>query len=154
MTNLIPFFAAITHVIGIAKTISETRDEVKLGALKLEFNNALLDLNQKQIQIVQANHQLVTENEGLKKQIAAHNRWEVERARYELFEPVKGTFVYALKCQFVGEEPAHWLCSVCFQDGLKSILQQSSSEIVCSRILDHSLILPDSTVVGRTFGAY
>jgi len=59
----------------------------------------------------------------LEKEIARVKAWEETKQRYELHQPVRGTFVYALKDQSDATEPPHWICAHCYEDGRRSILQ-------------------------------
>jgi hypothetical protein len=61
----------------------------------------------------------------LEQEIARIKAWEAEKQRYQLIAPWPGCFVYALKETSKGTEPPHWICEHCYQDGRKSILQNS-----------------------------
>lgn len=61
----------------------------------------------------------------LETEIARIKAWEETKQRYELYEPTVGTFVYALKVQGKGTEPTHWICTNCYDNGRRSILQLS-----------------------------
>ncbi len=48
--------------------------------------------------------------------------WETEKQRYQMVEPWGGCVAYALKETMANGEPAHLICTNCYQDGRKSIL--------------------------------
>ncbi len=68
---------------------------------------------------------LLDQVEALQKEIARLKAWEQERAKYVLKEVSQGNFAYVLKDDTKAEEPKHWLCCQCFNDGYKSVVQFS-----------------------------
>ena len=81
----------------------------------------------------------------LEKELADVKAWEVTKQRYELKPPVEGVFVYGLKAEHYGTEPAHWICANCHESGRKSILQFSPSQVrmtavACSHCKAQSLV--------------
>ena len=71
-----------------------------------------------------AKHQeLLKSKDDLEKKILEfENRSETER-QYELKEVAPSTFVYMYKKTLKSAEPMHWLCTNCWKDRIKSILQ-------------------------------
>jgi hypothetical protein len=59
----------------------------------------------------------------LEQELGRFRLWETERARYALIELSPGVFVRSVKDDARGNEPQHWLCCNCFDEGKKSILQ-------------------------------
>ena len=51
--------------------------------------------------------------------------WEKQKKRYKLINPweKKPALVYALKESCKESEVAHWICTKCYDDGQRSILQ-------------------------------
>jgi hypothetical protein len=62
----------------------------------------------------------------LEEEVRRVKAWEETKQRYELNQPTAGTFVYALKVQGRSAEPAHWICTNCYENGRRSILQLQS----------------------------
>ena len=60
----------------------------------------------------------------LEEQIADLEAWETEKQRYELKKVASGAFAYSLKPDASGSEPRHWICTTCYQNRKKSILQE------------------------------
>jgi transposase-like protein len=52
--------------------------------------------------------------------------WETEKQRYELKPVGTGVVACMLKPSARGQEPPHWLCPNCFEDGKKSYFQFST----------------------------
>jgi hypothetical protein len=85
-------------------------------------NGAIIDL-QEQILSAQAQQsQLIDRLRALEKEIAETKTWETEKQRYQLEELPPGSFVLALKPEFSGGEPRHYICQTCYQRSKKSIL--------------------------------
>ena len=67
---------------------------------------------------------MVEEIRTLKEEIANIKAWETQKQRYKLNAPWDGTVVYALKESMANGEPPHWICTSCYENGRKSILNQ------------------------------
>ena len=148
---LLAFFGAANNATNILKAVLETRDKIKLGELHLKFTEALLELESHQLSVTQSYQALATENESLKKQIAAYERWDQESQRYELHELAPGIHVYALKQEHASGHPVYWLCAACYNDGKKSMLKpqcKGSDILECPRDTGHWLLLEER---GGTF---
>ena len=101
------------------------RDEAKRLAIEVEFGTAMLEMQGKQAAVFTQNQELLQANEALKRQIATHQHWESEVARYLLHDVGNGAFVFALKAGGAAGQPPHWLCVACFHERTKSLLQNS-----------------------------
>lgn len=55
--------------------------------------------------------------------LVAYEEWLEERKRYKLFSPSDGTILYALKKEESNGDLAHYICTNCYKDSKKSILQ-------------------------------
>ncbi|HEY8871812.1 MAG TPA: hypothetical protein VIM52_02200 [Stellaceae bacterium] len=85
-------------------------------------NGAIIEL-QEQILSAQAQQsELIDRLRALEKEIAEAKTWETEKRRYQLEQLPPGSFALALKPEFSGGEPPHYICQTCFQRGKKSIL--------------------------------
>ena len=125
--EIIAFITAVNHTANIAKAVIGTRDAAKIALLQLEFSTALLDLQEKQLAVTQAQEALLDEIKSLKQQLAAYEQWKEESQRYQLHELKPGILVYVLKPEHAAAEPKHWLCAGCYNNGKKSILQKTYS---------------------------
>ncbi len=59
-----------------------------------------------------------------KEDIANMKAWDTEKQRYQLTSPWQGAVLYSLKESMKGVEPPHYICTNCYHDGAKSILNQ------------------------------
>jgi hypothetical protein len=100
-------------------------------------NRAIIELQEKILAAQSAQLTLVETISDLKKRVADLEAWETEKQRYDLTEISVGVFAYVIKPAMRGAEPIHCLCSTCYQDGRKSILQKVAStysdELMCPR---------------------
>jgi hypothetical protein len=113
-----------------AKDISQVLLNVKEG---IEIQTTVIELQSKilaaqgsaietQAQLSDLHRELATKESELQH----FKSWETEKARYALTEVSPSIFVYAIRSDSRGEEPVHWLCSICFTNDKKSILQLES----------------------------
>ena len=65
---------------------------------------------------------MIEEIRNLKEEITRIKAWEKEKQRYKLVSPWQGTVLYALKEKCSSSEPPHWICTKCYEEGRKSIL--------------------------------
>ena len=86
-------------------------------------NTAIIEL-QETIFTAREQHAALTERVSeLKKEVTHLKAWDAEKEKYELIEVSTGAFTYMLKPDARGSEPPHWLCTTCYQDHKKSIIQ-------------------------------
>jgi hypothetical protein len=112
-----------------------------LGALKTAFDmakgleqihetvardRAIIEL-QKEILAAQSAQSALVETVGtLKARVAELETWDAEKKRYVRKEVAAGVFVFVLKPEERGTEPAFMLCPKCYHDGKPSELQATA----------------------------
>jgi rubrerythrin len=95
-----------------------------------------LALTREQVEAYQARSDkqektLATQAETITKmqqQLAEYDKWEQENTRYVLRQLDSGGFIYSLKPTQELDDPPHWLCTNCYAERHKSILQLSIPE--------------------------
>ena len=116
--------------IGIFKTIIDTLRGLK-NANDASVRLAAINELQEQVNAALMHQsELIAENAGLKERLAAQEGWEEQKKRYQLQDFGGGTFAYALRVEAANGEPDHRLCTSCFAEGRKSILQFTHRTIV------------------------
>ena len=122
-------------LIQSAITGLKTASDIAIGLGKL---NTLAQVQEKSFELGQiivaaqaatfsaqsAQSSMVEEIRALKEEIASVKAWETQKQRYKLTPPWEGSVVYALKESIANSEPPHWICTSCYEDGRKSILNQ------------------------------
>lgn len=99
------------------------------GAGKVsEVQAALIEAQQSAIQAHFAHSAQIDRVRALEAEVARYEIWNTEKQRYELKDLGDGhaaqVFAYRLKASEIGAEPAHSICPDCYQNRIKSILQQ------------------------------
>lgn len=108
--------------------------QIAVGLIDLktttEVQSKAIELNQK---ILAAQHELFAANTAqaaliervrdLESEITRMKDWETEKNRYQLATPYIGCLVYALKKAMSNGEPPHYICTRCYENGKRSILQ-------------------------------
>jgi hypothetical protein len=86
-------------------------------------NKAVAELGE---QIIAAQTRYATAAEQireLEEKLRRMETWEAQKQRYELKDLKRGFFAYILKEGQENDEPAQAICTNCYKDGIKSILQ-------------------------------
>ena len=106
---------------------------------KTEISMAVADVMEKladaQSSIISSNNELLTlqaKYADLEKQLAEIENWKNEANRYHLHEIGPQVFTYKLKESHADREPIHYLCTNCYSNRKKSILNlvTSSSDAI------------------------
>lgn len=117
-------FADLTSLILQAKVTVAVREKaIESQAAIISVQTVLLDL-QSQYQ------SLLREKDELEKRLAEVEDWKVEAAKYSLKEVASGAFVYAPKPDADLLAPDHWLCTRCYHERKKSILQRTVARVI------------------------
>ena len=86
-------------------------------------NGAVIELQEKILTAQEAQSTLVERVSELEKQVADFETWEAEKKNYDLKSVARSAFAYMLKPDARGTKPPHWLCTQCFQNKKRSIMQ-------------------------------
>jgi hypothetical protein len=121
---------SITAAVGSLKVAGEIAHGLITLKTTTEVQAKAIELNHK---IIDAQHQIFAANAAqttlverireLESQIARMRDWDAQKQRYKLATPFPGCMVYALQKSMSEGQPAHYLCTSCFQKGEPSILQ-------------------------------
>lgn len=112
------------------KSISEVQGKV------IDLQSAILAAQSNALAANSDQMTMVEEIRSLQEELAKIRAWEAEKQRYELKMLEAGIYAYTLKRGAAEGEPSHWLCSRCFNEGKKSLLQSQgdfygATEYVC-----------------------
>ncbi|RYG86467.1 MAG: hypothetical protein EON59_09875 [Alphaproteobacteria bacterium] len=122
--------SSLKAAFDIAKGLNAFENAAALNEVKLTLQNNILEAQQALFAAQQAEAATANRIAQLEAEIMRMKDWSAERERYELAYtgPRDGSLVYMLKPEMRGTEPAHWLCTCCFEAGKKSILQKKGSD--------------------------
>lgn len=118
---------AITSIRKTAQSLSNAREELKVNEVAIHLQGIALDL-QSEMMMIQTQYQDALRTcEDLKSKLVQYENWDNEKSRYRL-EPIgNNSFVFSLKPDHPAGEQEHWLCTNCYNQGQKSILQMEPS---------------------------
>jgi hypothetical protein len=108
--------SAFSTMFGIAKSMKDMNDAVVR-------NQAVYDLTEQILTAQEKYAAAIEQVRELERQVATFENWDAEAKRYEMRDFGGGTIAYALKQSMANGEPPHNLCSACFQNRKKGILQ-------------------------------
>lgn len=124
--------AAALSSLKAAKDIAEAmvtlRDTSAFQSKLIEFQGKLIDANNSAFAAQDERSALLEQIRDLEKEVAKLKAWETEKERYQLKDVFLGSFAYVLKPDAEGPEPPHWLCTNCYENGKRSILQRGASQ--------------------------
>lgn len=106
----------------IAVGLANSRTMAEVQAKAVELNQKLIAVQHDVFAAQAAQSALIQRVADLEKELACVKAWETQKQRYQLQSPWSGALVYAVKASMKGAEPPHWICTKCYEDGRKSIL--------------------------------
>ncbi|MDL1988938.1 MAG: hypothetical protein LWX08_15085, partial [Deltaproteobacteria bacterium] len=108
----------------IAKSMINLKSMSDVQSKVVELQSSILAAQSSALSANAEQFSMVDEIRTLKEEITRIKTWEGEKQRYQLHTPWKGTgVVYALKESMSNAEPPHYLCTKCYEDGKRMILQ-------------------------------
>ena len=108
----------------IANSILKLQSISDIRAKVIELQSAILSAQSSALEANANQSALVEKIRTLEEEIAQIKAWGREKQRYKLISPWNGAFVYSLKESMSKSEPPHWICTSCYENGEKSILQE------------------------------
>jgi hypothetical protein len=125
MNEIAALLTSFSHLQNIAKTFLELRDLEKLNSKVIELQQAIITAQQQTMTIQQSYTMLEAKTRDLEAQCVRLKDWSGEKQNYTCRAVAQGIFAYVHKEVVTDFENAHKYCSTCFENGEKSILQQS-----------------------------
>jgi len=121
--------AAITSLkvaADITKSMREIKADAEIQSKIIEIQSTLLDAQDSAISANSAQHELQGKIRELEAQLKAVDDWVIQKKRYALVTPWQGPAqAYALKRPFPETEESHFLCTNCFHNSKRVILNPS-----------------------------
>jgi hypothetical protein len=124
MTAIASALSALKGMKDIAEAMIGLRDAKVLQEKRLEFQARIIDAQSGILAAQEERSMLIDRVRDLEKQIAEFETWDTEKQRYELKRVAPGAFAYSMKPDAGGAEPPHWICTACYQNRKKSLLQE------------------------------
>lgn len=135
---------SLKSVAEIAKTLIGIHDTKAIDGKVRELNQKLIDAQFNIFAVNEERTTLIERIGTLEKELLDLETWDARKQCYELKRLAGGSFAYAIKQSMSGAEPAHCLCTNCYQDRVESILQpevnpasalllSATNELICPR---------------------
>ncbi|GAA5785103.1 hypothetical protein [Chitiniphilus shinanonensis] len=116
-------FNALKGATDITQGLLALKTSTAVAAKANELNGIIATVQQ-QLFAAQADYAAIAGRIAeLEAEITDLKNWEEEKQRYQLHELAPGSFVRRVKPEMQNGEPLHDLCTNCYQQGIKSILQ-------------------------------
>ena len=113
----------IKTTIGAVEKLKSSYDATTIMQAQSDILKHLFTLQVDALALQEKHLALIHEKEVLIKKLMEFEQWDKTESEYELYEIVRGKFVYSSKKSQHSKEPHHWLCPNCWNERKKSILQ-------------------------------
>ena len=136
--------SSLQTALSIGETLIGLKDSAKANRELEKFTNAIIEANCRIIDAQQMQSAMSSEIDELKQECMRLKNWDAnEKTKYIRKQIAPGVFAY-IENEFTGNlQDAHKYCCNCFDDSIKSTLQQSSIHVrrnmfklACSRGCD------------------
>lgn len=111
----------IKGALDIAKTLKDVRDEAVIATKVSDLMASMIDAQSHASAAYARETELTQRIRDLEAKIAGFEKWEAERQRYELQRVGSGVYAYRLKESECAVEPAHYICTACYERRQKGI---------------------------------
>jgi len=113
----------------IAKTLIEAKSVSEIQGKVIELQSAILAAQSSAFAAQSEQALAIQKVRELEEQITSIKAWEAQKERYQLTSPWgNATTMYALKEAMSNGEPPHYICTKCYEDGKRMILQVISGD--------------------------
>lgn len=124
MASIAATISGLKTIGDLVNTILDAKTSNAINTAVSEVQSHLLSVQREALAANSEQFSMIEEIRNLKEKIAEMEAWGAEKQRYHLTSPWQGTVVYSLKESLSNGEPPHWICTNCYNDGMKSILTQ------------------------------
>lgn len=114
---------SLKAAMDLAKGLNAASNQAAINEVKIALQQHILDAQGALSAAQQADFAASARIRDLEEQLVKREHWETESQRYELMAIDRGAFAYMPKAGMENGETSHWLCTNCFENGHKSLLQ-------------------------------
>lgn len=123
ITGIPAAVSSLKAAIDIAQSLLKMKNMTDVQAKVIELQSALLDAQSGALAATAAQYELLEKVRVLERELQAKTDWEGEKVRYSLVTPWRGMAqAYALRRDAANGEPPHLVCTNCFNNGRRVIL--------------------------------
>lgn len=123
LAELTAGYQATKATLDIAKGIQALKTEAEINSAVIDIQRLTIEAQQNLMQAQASHTSLVGRVAQLEEEIANLKDWSAERECYQLVDVYRGAFAFMPKPGMERGQPAHWLCTNCFDQGRKSYMQ-------------------------------
>lgn len=130
ITAIAQAFGALKAMKDIAETMIGLRDATAFRERQIEFQGKIIDAQSALSALQDERSSLIERVSALEKEVTGLKKWGADKEKYQL-QAVSGlgSLAYMLKPDARGSEPPHWLCTQCYENRKKSIMQPHASAV-------------------------
>ncbi len=126
-------FSLISKAIDVTKTLGEQENDAAIETTQGDLQQLLLKALREAAQAEKEISELDLRCKKLERAFTELSVTKADKNKYELQKLDFGIFVYAFKSDTENPEPSHYLCTNCFDQNQKSILQPEGHNYRCGR---------------------
>lgn len=128
--------SSIRVAYDLAKGIGSLKLETERNKAVADILRVLVSVEHDSIALKEKYDLMLEEKDALAEKLVKLEDWKLTEKRYELKQLHRGVFAYVLKEAAQAKEPIHWLCTNCWSQKKKSILQakydtETAARYVC-----------------------
>ncbi len=125
ITEISSLISSLKATYDIAKGINALKSDVERNESISKILEILVSVQFQASAVLAKAHKLEIEKYNLTKKLMELEKWSETEKQYGLKEIASGIFVYVYKKTEKLSEPIHWLCTNCWKDKIKSIIQKT-----------------------------
>lgn len=129
--------SALKSTYEVAKVAVQGRDEAKIQAAVSEIGGKLLDVTLAGVTAAEKVAELAAQLQAMRDELGELKRKQAERDRYTLMEVSEGGYVYYFEPSEGEVTPPHYVCQICFDKGVKSVMQRRAHLWACPEFEGH-----------------
>jgi len=118
------FVTSVRAAYDIAKGIGSLKVEVERNQAVSKILEILLSVQSDALSMQTKYQELLQSKDDLSKKLMEYEKWSETESQYELKEINPDVFVRSYKTSNQSQQPNHWLCTKCWEDKKKAILQK------------------------------
>lgn len=120
---------ALKGVVDLAKEVNALQVDYNVKSKTIELLDKIIDARTEQYALTELLCEAKDRIVELEKLLKQKHEWDDEKLNYELYHPITNTVVYILKPTDNSEYQPHYLCTTCYESGMKSTLQYKSASL-------------------------
>ena len=129
MADGISALALLKSTLDLGAAIANTADTAKRQAQLIDFQKVITQAYTTSAELQLSNSALLADKYELEKECVRLKDWSAEKQNYEALEISTGLFAYVAKENVKPLQSAHKYCATCFDNGVKTLLQQQRVQV-------------------------